>query len=70
MLKKEVSKSEPSVDVVKLQKSGGVVNRNAKYRQRARSYRIRVSILVQLRLSLILAKCTLLFIIKVIESEK
>lgn len=41
MLKKEVSKSEPTVDVVKLQKSGGVVNRNAKYRQRARSYRIR-----------------------------
>ncbi|KAF7819669.1 protein CLP1-like protein [Senna tora] len=41
MLKREVSKSEPIVDVVKLQKSGGVVNRNAKYRQRARSYRIR-----------------------------
>ncbi|CAL5369948.1 unnamed protein product [Camellia sinensis] len=32
---------EPNVDVVKLQKSGGVVSRNAKDRQKARSYRIR-----------------------------
>ncbi|KAJ7969404.1 Protein CLP1-like [Quillaja saponaria] len=38
---KEVLKSEPNVDVVKLQKSGGVVSRNAKFRQKARSYRIR-----------------------------
>ncbi|XP_057492170.1 protein CLP1 homolog [Actinidia eriantha] len=38
---KDVLKSKPNVDVVKLQKSGGVVSRNAKVRQRARSYRIR-----------------------------
>lgn len=40
---KDVLKNKPNVDVVKLQKSGGVVSRNAKYRQKARSYRIRVS---------------------------
>ncbi|KAL5140367.1 Protein CLP1 [Glycine soja] len=38
---KDVLKSEPKVDVVKLQRSGGVVSRNAKVRQKARSYRIR-----------------------------
>lgn len=40
---KDVLKNKPNVDVVKLQKSGGVVSRNAKFRQKARSYRIRVS---------------------------
>ncbi|XP_019149829.1 PREDICTED: protein CLP1 homolog [Ipomoea nil] len=34
-------KSKPNVDVVKLQKSGGVVSRNAKVRQKSRGYRIR-----------------------------
>ncbi|KAG8501582.1 hypothetical protein CXB51_003936 [Gossypium anomalum] len=38
---KAVAKSKPNVDVVKLQKSGGVVSRNAKYRQKSRGYRIR-----------------------------
>ncbi|KAH1038547.1 hypothetical protein J1N35_040290 [Gossypium stocksii] len=38
---KAVAKSKPNVDVVKLQKSGGVVSRNAKYRQKSRVYRIR-----------------------------
>ncbi|KAL6960711.1 Protein CLP1 [Sarracenia purpurea var. burkii] len=38
---KDVLKSKPNVDVVKLQKSGGVVSRNGKVRQKARSYRIR-----------------------------
>lgn len=38
---KDVLKNKPNVDVVKLQKSGGVVARNTKVRQRARSYRIR-----------------------------
>ncbi|KAI7996013.1 hypothetical protein LOK49_LG11G01660 [Camellia lanceoleosa] len=38
---KDVLKSKPNIDVVKLQKSGGVVSRNAKVRQKARSYRIR-----------------------------
>lgn len=40
---KAVAKSKPNVDVVKLQKSGGVVSRNAKYRQKSRGYRIRVN---------------------------
>jgi polyribonucleotide 5'-hydroxyl-kinase len=40
---RDVLKNKPNVDVVKLQKSGGVVSRNAKVRQKARSYRIRVS---------------------------
>lgn len=39
---KDVLKSKPNVDVVKLQKSGGVVSRNAKVRQKARGHRIRV----------------------------
>ncbi|KAI7979903.1 hypothetical protein LOK49_Contig222G00005 [Camellia lanceoleosa] len=39
---KGVLKSKPDVDVVKLQKSGGVVSRNSKVRQKSRSYRIRV----------------------------
>jgi polyribonucleotide 5'-hydroxyl-kinase len=39
---RDVMKKKPNVDVVKLQKSGGVVSRNAKVRQKARSYRIRV----------------------------
>ncbi|XVF16563.1 hypothetical protein REPUB_Repub10bG0042600 [Reevesia pubescens] len=38
---KAVAKSKPNVDVVKLQKSGGVVSRNAKFRQKARGYKIR-----------------------------
>lgn len=38
---KDVLKSKPNVDVVKLQRSGGVVSRNAKVRQKARNYRIR-----------------------------
>jgi polyribonucleotide 5'-hydroxyl-kinase len=40
---RDVLKNKPNVDVVKLQKSGGVVSRNNKVRQKARSYRIRVS---------------------------
>jgi len=32
------------VDIVKLHKSGGVVPRNPKVRQKARSFRIRVSV--------------------------
>lgn len=39
---RDVLKNRPNVDVVKLQKSGGVVSRNSKVRQKARSYRIRV----------------------------
>ena len=42
---RDVLKNKPNVDVVKLQRSGGVVSRNVKYRQKARSYRIRVIIL-------------------------
>ncbi|KAI3468107.1 hypothetical protein Pfo_024770 [Paulownia fortunei] len=38
---KDVLKNKANVDVVKLQKSGGVVSRNAKARQKARAYRIR-----------------------------
>lgn len=38
---RDVLKNRPNVDVVKLQKSGGVVSRNSKVRQKARSYRIR-----------------------------
>ncbi|KAF5735519.1 hypothetical protein HS088_TW15G01026 [Tripterygium wilfordii] len=38
---RDVLKNKPNVDVVKLQKSGGVVSRNAKVRQKTRSYRIR-----------------------------
>lgn len=41
---RDVLKNKTIVDVVKLQRSGGVVSRNAKFRQKARSYRIRVSI--------------------------
>ena len=41
---RDVLKSKPNVDVVKLQKSGGVVSRNAKVRQKARGSRIRVCI--------------------------
>lgn len=41
---RNVLKNKPGVDVVKLQKSGGVVSRNAKFRQKSRSHRIRVSI--------------------------
>lgn len=40
---KEVLKSKPNVDIVKLHKSEGVVLRNQKVRQKARSFRIRVS---------------------------
>lgn len=38
---KDVLKSKPKVDVVKLQKSGGVVSRTPKYRKKSRDYRIR-----------------------------
>ncbi|KAJ4721561.1 Protein CLP1-like [Melia azedarach] len=38
---RDVLKNRPNVDVVKLQKSGGVVSRNSKFRQKARSYKIR-----------------------------
>ncbi|URE12219.1 Pre-mRNA cleavage complex II protein Clp1 [Musa troglodytarum] len=38
---KNVLKSKPNVDVVKLHKSGGVVLRNQKVRQKATSFRIR-----------------------------
>ncbi|GJY93161.1 protein CLP1 [Tanacetum coccineum] len=38
---KDVLKRKPNVDVVKLQKSGGVVSRNSKFRASARSQRIR-----------------------------
>ncbi|KAF8013005.1 hypothetical protein BT93_I1000 [Corymbia citriodora subsp. variegata] len=41
MLKKDVLKINPDVDVVKLQRSGGVVSRNQKYRQKFRSLRTR-----------------------------
>lgn len=43
---KDVLKNKPKVDVVKLQRSGGVVSRNAKFRQKTRSYRIRVSVIL------------------------
>lgn len=39
---RDVYKNKGNVDVVKLQKSGGVVSRNAKVRQKSRAYRIRV----------------------------
>ncbi|KAF2308681.1 hypothetical protein GH714_012261 [Hevea brasiliensis] len=38
---RDVLRNKPNVDVVKLQKSGGVVSRSSKVRQKARSYRIR-----------------------------
>ncbi|CAM8900597.1 unnamed protein product [Rhodiola kirilowii] len=38
---RDVAKNKPGVDVVKLQKSGGVVNRTAKVRQKSRGYKIR-----------------------------
>lgn len=38
---RDVLKSKPKVDVVKLQKSGGVVSRTPKYRQKSRGHRIR-----------------------------
>ncbi|KAH7532604.1 protein CLP1 homolog isoform X1 [Ziziphus jujuba] len=41
MLKDVLRNKQPNVDVVKLQRSGGVVSRNAKFRQKARSHRIR-----------------------------
>lgn len=40
---KDVLRSKSNVDVVKLHKSGGVVARTNKVRQRARNYRIQVS---------------------------
>ncbi|BFG26734.1 hypothetical protein CerSpe_130080 [Prunus speciosa] len=42
---RDVLKNKPGVDVVKLQRSGGVVSRNAKFRQKSRSHRIRVNII-------------------------
>lgn len=38
---RDVLKNKSNVDVVKLQKSGGVVSRNVKFRQKSRSHRIR-----------------------------
>eukprot|EP00268_Persea_americana_P027260 TRINITY_DN26691_c0_g1_i3.p1 TRINITY_DN26691_c0_g1~~TRINITY_DN26691_c0_g1_i3.p1 ORF type:complete len:361 (+),score=80.05 TRINITY_DN26691_c0_g1_i3:246-1328(+) len=38
---KDVLKTKTNVDIVRLHKSGGVVPRNSKFRQRTRSYRIR-----------------------------
>jgi hypothetical protein len=38
----DVLKDRPGVDIVKLHKSGGVVNRNSKYRQRSRIHKTRV----------------------------
>lgn len=40
---KDVLRSKSNVDVVKLHKSGGVVARTGKVRQRSRNYRIQVS---------------------------
>lgn len=40
---KDVLKSKPNVDVVKLQKSGGVVTRQGNVRKKARHYRIKVN---------------------------
>ncbi|XP_073020906.1 protein CLP1 homolog [Primulina huaijiensis] len=40
-LLRDVYKNKANIDVVKLQKSGGVVSRNAKVRQKSRAYRIR-----------------------------
>lgn len=40
---RDVLKNKPNIDVVKLQKSGGVVSRNAKVRQKSRSCRIKVA---------------------------
>lgn len=51
---KDVLKSKPNVDVVKLQKSGGVVSRNAKVRQKARGHRIRVKEIIWFNLRLII----------------
>lgn len=42
---RDVLKNKSNVDVVKLQKSGGVVSRNVKFRQKSRSHRIRVNII-------------------------
>ncbi|CAN6472579.1 unnamed protein product [Victoria cruziana] len=44
---KDVLKTKGNVDVVKLHKSGGVVTRNSKFRQRARNDRISVSLWTQ-----------------------
>jgi len=38
---KDAVQSKPNIDVVKLQKSEGVVLRNSKYRQKTRSFRIK-----------------------------
>lgn len=40
---KDAVQSKSNIDVVKLHKSEGVVLRNSKYRQRTRSFRIKVS---------------------------
>ena len=42
----EVLKERPGVDIVKLHKSGGVVSRNTKYRQRSRIQKTKVTYLV------------------------
>ncbi|KAL5582386.1 hypothetical protein UlMin_014828 [Ulmus minor] len=41
MLRDVLRNKQPNVDVVKLKRSGGVVSRSSKYRQKTRSYRIR-----------------------------
>lgn len=40
---KDAAKNKPNIDVVKLHKSEGVVPRNPKYRQKTRSFRIKVN---------------------------
>ncbi|XP_020588205.1 protein CLP1 homolog [Phalaenopsis equestris] len=40
-LLKDVAKNNPNMDIVKLHKSGGVVSRNPKFRQKSRGFRIR-----------------------------
>jgi hypothetical protein len=40
---KDAVQSKPNIDVVKLHKSEGVVLRNSKYRQKTRSFRIKVN---------------------------
>lgn len=48
---RDVLKGRPGVDIVKLHKSGGVVNRNNKYRQRTRVHKTRVGIFTSWRFS-------------------
>ncbi|RWW87063.1 hypothetical protein BHE74_00004131 [Ensete ventricosum] len=59
---KDVLKSKPNVDVVKLHKSGGVVLRNQRVRQKTRSLRIRATNICPLEVVLsgnVVSKCIL-----------